>query len=320
MNAFATLLRREFQENRAGFLWTPIVVGGVFTLLTTIGLVTAMAKGPKAGLVIDGVPLSELVGRLGSEELAKLGGGVDIALAGLWMLIQAALYFVVLFYLLGALFDDRRDRSVLFWKSLPVSDGKAVLSKAASAVFVAPLIAWAASVAFGLVLLLVLSAYALWLGLNPIAAVWGPASPLSVFAATLAMVPLTALWSVPMVGWMLLCSAFATNRPFLWAIGVPALTGLMLAWLGVLKVFRDGAEFYWQQIFLRLVGGIVPGSWVWFDDGAVSIGFEPGTGSMIDSLVSGAQSLVSNPATWIGAVVGAALIFGAIELRRRISE
>jgi ABC-2 type transport system permease protein len=320
MKAFATLLRREFQENRAGFLWTPIVVGAVFTLLTTIGLVAAMIKGPKAGLMINGVAVSELVGRLGPEELVKLGGGLDVALGVLWVLLQAALYFVVLFYLLGALFDDRRDRSVLFWKSLPVSDAKTVLSKAASAVFVAPLIAWTVSVAFGLVFLVVLSAYALWLGLNPLTAIWGPASPLSVFAATFAMVPLTALWSLPMIGWMLLCSAFAGQRPFLWAVGVPALTGLMLAWLGVLKVFRDGAEFYWQHIFLRLVTSAVPGSWMWFDGKASSLSFDPGTTSMVASMLSGAQLLVANPATWIGAVIGAALIFGAIELRRRVSE
>lgn len=320
MNAFATLLRREYQENRAGFLWTPVVVGAAFTLLTLVGLVAAMVKGPKAGLVIDGVPVSELLGRLGPEELAKLGSGLDLALGGLWLLLQAALYFVVLFYLLGALFDERRDRSVLFWKSLPVSDAKTVLSKATSAVFVAPLITWAVSVAFGLVFLVVLSGYALWLGLNPVTAIWGPASPLSVFATTFAMVPLTALWSLPMVGWMLLCSAFAGQRPFLWAIGVPVLLGLMLAWLGVLKVFRDGAEFYWQHVFLRLTTSVLPGSWSWFDGSGGGFHFDPGQRSLAAFLLASAHSLATNPATWIGAVVGAALLVGAIELRRRVSE
>ncbi len=320
MNAFVTLLRREYQENRAGFLWTPIVVGAVFTLLTLVGIAAAMVKGPKAGLVIDGVPVSELIGRLGPEELAKLGGGLDVALGGLWVLVQAALYFVVLFYLLGALFDERRDRSVLFWKSLPVSDAKTVLSKAASAVFVAPLIAWAVSVAFGLVFLVVLSGYALWLGLNPVTAIWGPASPLSVLAATFAMVPLTALWSLPMVGWMLLCSAFAGQRPLLWAIGLPALTGLMLTWLGVLRVFRDGAEFYWQHVFLRLTTSILPGSWSWFDGAGFGIGFDPASTSIAASLVSAAQSLVTNPATWIGALVGAVLLAASAEVRRRLGD
>lgn len=319
MNMFATLLRREYHENRAGFLWTPIVVGALFTMLTIVGLAVAVAKGNNAGLVIDGVPISELVGRLGAEELAKLGNGIDIALGGIWTLIQAALFFVVLFYLLGALFDDRRDRSVLFWKSLPVSDAKTVLSKAASAVFVAPILAWAVSVAFGLLFLVVLSLYVLTLGLNPLTTIWGPATPVSVFVSSFAMVPLTALWSLPMVGWMLLCSAFAGNRPFLWAIGAPALAGLMLAWLGVLKVFRDGAEFYWQHVFLRIVAGVVPGNWMWFANGDAAE-VEIAAGRLAGFAVASASSLLTNPATWIGAVIGIAMIWGAIELRRRVSE
>jgi ABC-2 type transport system permease protein len=320
MSAFATLLRREYWEHRGAFVWTPVVVGAVFTALTLIGLATATIKGPKAGLVIDGVPVAELVGRLGPDELAKLGDGIDVALTAIWGLIQVALYFVVLFYLLGALFDERRDRSVLFWKSLPVSDATTVLSKAATAVFVAPLIAWAASVAFGLVFLVVLSGYALSLGLDPFTTIWGPASPLAVFAATFVMVPLTALWSLPMVGWMLLCSAFAGQRPFLWAVGLPVLVGLTLAWLGILSVFRDGAEFYWQHVFLRLTTSVFPGSWLWFDGTAGGIALEPGKGNLSAMMLSSVESLVTNPATWIGTIIGAALLVGAIELRRRVSE
>lgn len=320
MNLFPTLLRREYQENRAGFLWAPIVVGAVFTVLTLIGLSVAIAKGSNAGLMIDGVPLAELVGRMGGEELRELGGGIDVSLLAIWGLIQAALYFVVLFYLLGALFDDRRDRSVLFWKSLPVSDTKTVLSKAASAVFVAPVIAWVVSLVFSVLFLIVLSVYALGLGLNPITAILGPASPLSVFVSTFALVLLTALWSLPMIGWMLLCSAFAGQRPFLWAIGLPALTGLMLSWLGVLKVFDGGAEFYWQHIFLRLVTSVLPGSWLWFDSGADSMTFSPGDESVTQTILSTAQPLLTNPATWIGAVLGIAMIWASIELRRRVSE
>jgi ABC-2 type transport system permease protein len=134
------------------------------------------------------------------------------------------------------------------------------------------------------------------------------------------MVPLTALWSLPMIGWMLLCSAFAGQRPFLWAVGVPALTGLMLAWLGLLKVFRDGVEFYWQHIFLRLVTSAVPGSWMWFDGKVSALDFDPGTTSTLPWVLSAAQVLFANPATWIGALIGAALLVAAIEVRRRVSE
>ncbi|GAE49902.1 membrane protein [Xanthomonas arboricola pv. pruni str. MAFF 311562] len=62
------------------------------------------------------------------------------------------LAFVVFFYSLGSLYDDRRDRSVLFWKSLPVSDVQTVLSKAAWALLLAPLIAIVIGVLVGLAL------------------------------------------------------------------------------------------------------------------------------------------------------------------------
>ena len=55
--------------------------------------------------------------------------------------------FVVFFYCLGSLYDERKDRSVLFWKSLPVSDRDTVLSKALSALVVAPTLAIAVGIA-----------------------------------------------------------------------------------------------------------------------------------------------------------------------------
>ena len=53
-------------------------------------------------------------------------------------MVNIVLGVVVFFFCLGALFDDRKDRSVLFWKSLPISDQATVLSKVAMALVVAP--------------------------------------------------------------------------------------------------------------------------------------------------------------------------------------
>lgn len=318
MNTFITLLKREYWENRAGFLWTPIIVAAVFLVLT-LGALVLGSFGDSGGLTFNNIKFSAVLSNLGPEELADLGLGLDRTLAAVWALLQVALYFVVLFYLLAALFDERRDRSVLFWKSLPVSDTRTVLAKAATALLVAPLMAWAVSVAAGLVFLVGLSAYVLAFDLSPMTAVWGPGAPVEVFAATLLSVPLSAVWALPMVGWMLLCSAFVANRPFWWAIGVPALTGLMLTWLGVLNVFRGAAEFYWPQLFLRLVAGVVPGSWMWFDSQA-SIDFDVPKDGAWSLLVQSAWALMANPSTWIGVVAGAILIWAAIMARRRRSE
>src|SRR3546814_14469893 len=95
--------------------------------------------------------------------MCKFGLGLDVSffMAASWAYVTLA--FVVFFYCLGSLFDERRDRSVLFWKSLPVSDRDTVLSKLASAVVVAPLIATVTGIiaGFGFCILLSLVVLAL---------------------------------------------------------------------------------------------------------------------------------------------------------------
>src|SRR3546814_18250586 len=105
-------------------------------------------------------------------------------MASAWPLI--ALAFVVFFYCLGALYDDRKDRSVLFWKSLPLSDSQTVLSKAASALLVAPLIATLAALATMLGFLVVASVMVMIHGGNPVALLWGPGSPMLLVGEVLA--------------------------------------------------------------------------------------------------------------------------------------
>ena len=81
---------------------------------------------------------------------------------------------VVFFYLLGALYDDRRDRSVLFWKSMPLSDTQTVLSKVVAAAFVAPVFAVVAMILLHVGFLTLISLNALFHGINPIPLIWSP--------------------------------------------------------------------------------------------------------------------------------------------------
>src|SRR3546814_13401578 len=96
------------------------------------------------------------------------------------------LAFVVFFYCLGALYDERKDRSVLFWKSLPVSDAQTVLSKVGSAVVVAPVLAVIASLVTMIGFMVMLSIVVLFHGGNQWTLLWGPASPLTIAPGTLA--------------------------------------------------------------------------------------------------------------------------------------
>src|SRR3546814_9511584 len=146
--------------------------------------------------------------------------------------------FVVFFYCLGARYDERNDRSGLFWMSLPVSDAQTVLSMVASAVVVSPVLAVIASLVVMIGFMVMLSVVVLVHGGNPWTLLWDPASPLTIAAGTLAWIPVYALWALPTVGWLLLCSAWSHSKPFLWAIMVPLFTGIFVSWFDLMEMFH----------------------------------------------------------------------------------
>lgn len=323
-HTYKLLLKREFWEHKGGFFWAPLVAGGISLLLTIMAIVVgivAMRKAADAGeLNIDGVQvngldLGMLTQKLGPEEIRQLAAGIDLSLfmASSWPLIVLA--FVVFFYCLGALYDERKDRSVLFWKSLPVSDRDTVLSKAASALVVAPVLAIGAALVTMLGFMLVLSVVVMIHGGNPVQLLWGPGSPLAVAGQFIAAIPVYALWALPTVGWLLLCSAWAKSKPFLWAIMIPVFAGLFVSWFDLMQVFNLETTWFWKNIVARLLTSVFPGSWIdvaQFENVDVD---GPGAIRNLISLQSMYSTLLT-PQLWAGVVAGAAMIFGAIRLRR----
>src|SRR3546814_628874 len=175
-------------------------------MMIVFGLVAARRAGN--GMTIDGVSVNdldigELTSRMDARDMAEFAQGIDLTLllSSSWPFIVLA--FVVFFYCLGALYDERKDRSVLFWKSLPVSDAQTVLSKVASAVVVAPVLAVIASLVTMIGFMVMLSIVVLFHGGNPWTLLWGPASPLTIAAGAIAWIPVYALWALPTVGWLL---------------------------------------------------------------------------------------------------------------------
>ena len=193
MNAFVTLLKREFWEHRGGFLWAPLVVISVFVMITLMGLTIGEAHIGGRNMQISGMPIAQMLESASIEKQAEITQGIQIGLASMAMLVQIVLGFVLFFYLLGALFDDRKDRSILFWKSMPVSDLQTVASKVASAAVVAPVLAWAASIVFHLLMLGLLGGFLAWHGVSPIKVLWGPAEPWQLWAKMLVAIPVNAL-------------------------------------------------------------------------------------------------------------------------------
>ena len=324
---FGWLLRREFWEHKGGFLWAPLVAGAISLLLSAMGIVIAMVAArdsmPEDGTIslgdseiqLNGLDLGMLTSQLGHEELARLGDGLDLTLmlASGWPFIVLA--FVMFFYSLGALYDERKDRSVLFWKSLPLSDSSTVLSKVVSAVVVAPLLATIAAILTMFGFLALISLVVLFYGGNPVSLLWGPASPALISLQYIAAIPLYALWAMPTIGWLLLCSSWARSKPFLWAIMIPLFAGIFVAWLEFLGVFEDVTWPFFRNIVLRALTSIFPMTFMDLEY-LKGVNFDvPGAARNLMNPMGVYRNLASLD-LWGGVVAGVAMIFAAIRLRR----
>lgn len=313
------LLKREYWENRGGFFWAPAIGAGI-TLLTVMALITFEVSRKKfSGDLQIGILLKRLTERLSETELQTFGSVLDMALFSMSGLLQFILFFVVFFYLLGALYDDRRDRSVLFWKSLPLSDGSMVLSKVLAAALLAPILSTLIAMVLQFALLILLSLYVLFHGINPLTVLWGPVSLLNVWGQMLANVPVNALWALPTIGWLLLVSAFARSKPFLWALLVPVSIGLLLNWIDLLSMINLEYMAYWKHVVMRILLGVLPNSFMLHlavTDPAVLV-----DGGNLQNVTSTfgwnlmGQALASLN-LWIGAAAGVAMIALATRLRR----
>jgi len=324
------LLRREFWEHKGGFFWAPIWAGAISLVLTLMALVVgevsmrrALASGENmqvngVDVSVNGLDLGMLASKMDTESARNLAGGIDLAslTSSLWPMV--VLGFVVFFFCLGSLYDERKDRSVLFWKSLPLSDRDTVLSKAASALVVAPALAVGASIASMFGFLVLVSVFVLLHHGNPYALIWGPGSPLKVAASMVALIPVYALWALPTVGWLMLCSAWSRSKPFLWAILIPVFSGILISWFNLMNVFHLDDGWYWRNIVFRGLASVFPGTWYASPAMQEQLSMKVNNpGDLANAIQIGKSwALFGSAELWIGALAGAAMIYAAIRMRR----
>jgi ABC-2 type transport system permease protein len=144
---------------------------------------------------------------------------------------------------------------------------------------------------------------------------WGPGSPLAIAGRFLASIPVYALWALPTVGWLLLCSAWARSKPFLWALMIPAFAGIFVSWFDLMHLFDLESTWFWKNIVARVLMGTVPGSWFTVAHLQNAGAEGPQAVSQLLDLQS-MYSVFATPQLWIGALAGALMILVAIRLRR----
>ncbi|MBE3028520.1 hypothetical protein [Janthinobacterium sp. GW458P] len=316
MNKMQWLIRRELWEHKGMLLWTPALIGIVMTVLgalMTIGTITKAKM--RTALTINGDEVSwnaifntRSFGSRRMEIIDAVANNYIVTAAPLFL----ALGFLVFFYCLSALHDDRRDRSVLFWKSLPISDAQTVLSKVAIALLVAPLIVAAAAslTSLALVLILggVLAANGIYVFAELLASPGLYLGPLGVFG----LLPVYFLWALPTVGWLLMVSSWARSKVFLWAVGVPLLLLVLTVWAGKLTQTESDLGWIQMNVIGRALLGTIPGGWYLFEPALL----QQLHASKNINVFGNSWSSLSLPAAWLGAAAGAALIYAAIRLRR----
>jgi len=206
---FYALLKREVLEHTTMFLFAPLVLAAVILLAVT--WVMNLLTGDDLAMLI--------------EYAATLFDGLSpLQMAPIFMIVSLPFLIVLLFctlaYLLNTLFQDRKDASVLFWHSMPVSNLQTVLSKIFAIVAVAPAIYM--GVLFSLYLIFVV--WLSMLGASYDVEIAGLGYMFLAAVASLILVYLSAvvagLWLLPTMGWLLLFSSYATRAPAMWALGV----------------------------------------------------------------------------------------------------
>ena len=218
------------------------------------------------------------------------------------MLLMATGLVVGFFYSLEALYGERRERTILFWKSLPVSDLTTVLSKAIIPLAVLPLIVFAITVALQLIMRLV-SLAALLVTRQDAAAAWTRLPLFQMELVLLYSVTVLALWHAPIYGWLLLVSGWARRGAFLWAV-LPPLA------IAAVETIAFRTSYVGTLLRDRLIGFA-----------AVAFDLKDKNGVPIDAhFIPLAQlapgRFLSNPSLWVGLIVAAALLAAAVRLRR----
>jgi ABC-2 type transport system permease protein len=212
------------------------------------------------------------------------------------MVLIVAAFIVGFFYCLDALYGERRDRSILFWKSLPVSDIMTLLSKAIIPLAILPAVVFAIIVVTQFLMLLLSSAVLAPSGLT--STTWANFNLLRESVVLLYGLIVIALWHAPIYGWALLISGIARRATFLWAV-IPPFA------IAIFEKITFNTSYVSSMLKNRL-----------FDAGNTAFDFQMHRSISVDLAQLTPGRFLMTPGLWIGLVVAAAFIAAAIQLRR----
>ena len=294
------LLQRELWEHRSIYV-VPIVVAILMTLASLTGQVS-----------IDGMEHVDM-GIVGASNLPENARAAVLSgiMIGLSTTFVFSMWILTIFYALDSLYAERKDRSILFWRSIPSTDFETVLSKLLTAMLVIPLVTFAMIVVTHLAVLLITSVWVGARGGSGMHLIWGSVPFFDNWTATLLFVLALPLWLSPFIGWFLFISAFTKRSPFLTAF-LPIVVLPLLE-----KMIFDSAVFA-EAFFVRSIK--MP---LFMDLGTMERLFDEGDhfASLGDAKLSllglmDFGGFLADPGLWLGLIVCGLFTAAAIYVRR----
>jgi ABC-2 type transport system permease protein len=268
---------RELWENRSIYV-APLIVAIVVLF----------------GFVVSTVGLPERRQAVLLLEPAKARAAIEMPYNVAAMMLIFTAFIVGVFYCLDALHGERRDRSILFWKSLPVSDLTTLLSKATIPLVVLPLVTFTIIIATQFVMLLWTSVLLITHNMSP-ASTWTNVPFVWECLILLYGLVAIALWHAPIYGWALLVSGWARRATFLCAV-VPLLA------IGFFEKITFGTSHFASMLKNRLLG-FAPEAFAF-------------NAQSIDCPQLTPLKYLGTPGLWLGLLFAAVFVTAAVRQRR----
>jgi ABC-2 type transport system permease protein len=292
------LIKREIWEHRSIYI-TPLAIAVVLILMTLLGLVTASAFDRHVDLA------TLAASNLGEgERRAILMGLLTMPMT----VFSIAAGITTIFYSLDTLYAERKNKSILFWRSLPLTETETVVSKLLVALFVIPLAAVAVAALTQLALLVIVSIWIAMQGGDAGHLVWSSVPLFDVWTASLIVTIAMMLWVSPFVGWFLFVSAFAKRLPLL-------IASMALIVLPIVEKLVLRTSFFADAIWVRTFQPPLANTdleKIFDDDMPFPLGSE--SISMLKALDIG--GFLASPSLWAGLIVCGLFTTAAIYVRR----
>ncbi|HEX7339560.1 MAG TPA: hypothetical protein VF271_06450 [Rhodanobacteraceae bacterium] len=333
MKTFYWLLKREFWEHRGAFLWAPVITAGAVIILNIASLIAASISGADWGINI----LWSQIAAASPGHPSELGSVLTFSALVPMAIVSIVLFLMLFGYCMKNLTNDRADRSILFWKSLPVSDLGTVLSKAVSAMVVAPVIALIVGLVSAVLMMFTLAVAGSMHGINFGQVFWTIPHLGQVLFYMVAMLPVYLVWMLPTVGWLMLCSALSGSRMRTrrWAIALPAAITAVLYWLSLIGPIYGAGTWFLKHVLLRVFLGLLPGGWNSLmntkqipqlqifrshDAGTNAVTTHIQSSQLVPDMISHSYHMLLTPDFLWGVLVGVIMLGLAVWLRRWRTE